>query len=1021
MSIKIGYLNIEGLKVEKQQACCSLIDSGLFDVLFLSETWFPKSYNYMAHPYSFIHTPYQKLHKKSRQSGGILVMVSPKVVPRITSFHTTPNGIQLDIDGIKLLAIYLSPSFSHNQLTAALSDFDGYDILFGDVNVRFRSISKAKTLSSAALQEFWLDWLMKKSFTIAFPNTESFSITQKEKDEFNKSHSPLLSSRFSPTVGQPYTLFSNCELDHIFHSNLINPQLQLLGSNQFNLKTVHKYFLRFTIPSSNTSNETHVRQSLGRFRLELLEKPGIPEILADAWKTLEAEINWNIEDVNVYDSVLINSIQAVAEKVLGVYDVFEKRKSPDKVQPFLQSQLSATAAVRLFKRKQRNLNPSLFIHPQNEAKTAIDECSAKFQSTFTSDGPPFNLPPLPSNCTDFISELHSFLEPKKISIFLKQYPKDKACGLDSIHTILLQALAPTLFLYRLSGLYQLCIKTGKTPARWNRSVMYLLPKQSDPPITCDTVRPLSILPMFRRIFESLLIPIFTNPTKSFTKLHPTQAGFCKGYSTLTHAAICHHAISIKAINYAIFLDFKSAYDVTSEQYVMSSLRKRGLPIHLQHLIHSLMFRNGAFQLIVNGELSDSLTRNCGLPQGSPLSPIIFNMFIDSLNTKLNTDPNRNIPQSLFFADDGLLLCISHSESVKVLAIAAEWAKENGMMYNVKKCGVLEISPSVGKHSLYLAGNEIPVVDTYKYLGFLVDKTGINFPMHIQRQAESGTAFLKFLQVHCSEWSPYIRYIIYNTFLRPKLEYGAPLIYAFAAKNGVFDPIQQVQNEAIMWIFNATTKHLKVLRGILSALTIEQRFSHLRCSFQLHLQHSAKNNPIRKLINTKQKPISALNKNSLYERFLKIENLSSNHLQLKKVMFDFLTTERSAILSKSTSILVNYISRSARTDGLVDKVLMAPAQYQRMFLSWRRGALFSKCKCPCGQTWHRKHIPCFPPIILSEDYQKEFDQQKKDHSKNFSKMDYLLNNEKWDLAYEILKSWQKLISGLRNTDNRGDSL
>src|SRR4030095_1003450 len=121
-----------------------------------------------------------------------------------------------------------------------------------------------------------------------------------------------------------------------------------------------------------------------------------------------------------------------------------------------------------------------------------------------------------------------------------------------------QSLSSAGFFPRLSGLFALCIREGRTPRRWNQSVMYLLPKKSDG-VTCDSVRPLSILPMFRRIFEGLILPFFVEK-HSYTKLTPCQAGFRKGYSTLTHATICHHALSTKSVPYAIFLDFKAAYD-----------------------------------------------------------------------------------------------------------------------------------------------------------------------------------------------------------------------------------------------------------------------------------------------------------------------------------------------------------------------------------------------------------------------------------------------------------------------------
>jgi len=149
--------------------------------------------------------------------------------------------------------------------------------------------------------------------------------------------------------------------------------------------------------------------------------------------------------------LLTNSIQVVAEEVLGIYDVFERRKAPDKVQSFLHSQISATAAIRLFKRKQRNANPSLMITPEDQHQTAMDECIDKFESTFWTNTNQYHLPPIPSidnsSTADqiFLFQLLDSVSSSKASKFVKDYPKDKACGIDSIHIVLLNALQSTIF------------------------------------------------------------------------------------------------------------------------------------------------------------------------------------------------------------------------------------------------------------------------------------------------------------------------------------------------------------------------------------------------------------------------------------------------------------------------------------------------------------------------------------------------------------------------------------------------
>ena len=292
------------------------MDCGLFDVLFLSDTWFPKTYNFMSHPYSFLHSTPDKVQKNSRQSGGILVLVSLRIRPLIRSHHVTPYGILLDLDGTNILGVYLPPSFSPQQLDSILGAFPKYSLLFGDLNVRFKNIT-AKAPSARPLQQYWHDWLDYNGFSMVAPDMVPLPIDQGHRNAFRASHSVLLSS-LSPTVGEFFESFPNCELDHLFQSHPIVLQLRLLNTKQFNLKTVHPYFLQFRIPLA-TSSELELREGLGRFHLELLEKPGIPDILSQAWSKLDDELNWDSCDVDWYDSML-----TTAEEVLGIYDVLER-------------------------------------------------------------------------------------------------------------------------------------------------------------------------------------------------------------------------------------------------------------------------------------------------------------------------------------------------------------------------------------------------------------------------------------------------------------------------------------------------------------------------------------------------------------------------------------------------------------------------------------------------------------------------------------------------------------------------
>jgi hypothetical protein len=330
-----------------------------------------------------------------------------------------------------------------------------------------------------------------------------------------------------------------------------------------------------------------------------------------------------------------------------------------------------------------------------------------------------------------------------------------------------------------------------------------------------------------------------------------------------------------------------------------------------------------------------------------------------------------------------------------------------MIYNVSKCGIISAFPTIGRKPFYLSNRPIPFVDSYKYLGFPVTKDGIDFARHIDAQIESTSSFLKFVQVQCSEWSPYARYIIYTSFIRPKLEYGAPLTVSFESKE-LLRPIQKVQDQVIAWIFNTNVNKVKVLYGILGALSVEDRFSHLRCGFQLHLDHSSLSNPIRTL--------AIFQVDILYEDFVTMIHDILPYPQLKLAMAEFLLSRRSGILDESKSILVHYITSDSRTEGLIDRVLLSPIQYQRMLLSWRRGALFLNQMCICKERWHRGHIPCLPKGTLSVDLREDFERCKEKQSKNFCEVDYLLNIQEWKVAIEWIELWKKTLDSIKKKSN-----
>ena len=367
-----------------------------------------------------------------------------------------------------------------------------------------------------------------------------------------------------------------------------------------------------------------------------------------------------------------------------------------------------------------------------------------------------------------------------------------------------------------------------------------------------------------------------------------------------------------------------------------------------------MFAHGQFTLIVNGIALPPISRNQGLPQGSPLSPIIFNFFIDSLLYEMDRHPSgMAIPPCLFYADDGVILAENVQRARDLLDVAENWSQRNDMVFNISKCGVIlpaHLRPIVGQNPLSLQGEPLPFVESYKYLGLPFTANGIDFTTYIKNQAETAVAFLKYIQFGSTSWAPSTRWAIYCTFLRPQVEYAAPLVYAFTLMPGHGDdlkPLETTQSDALTCVLNTKANNLN--HGLLGVLPVIHRFCHLRCQFELHKNGLHLQNPLLAILTQwrvgfgdHRKLLYYLRRDDLYEEFrptvgLPRGILSSDLRPIKTQLHDFLTSKRMAYLQSHKSILLGYITADSRSSSLMDKSLHSPIKWQSHFLSWRHGA------------------------------------------------------------------------------------
>ena len=163
----------------------------------------------------------------------------------------------------------------------------------------------------------------------------------------------------------------------------------------------------------------------------------------------------------------------------------------------------------------------------------------------------------------------------------------------------------------------------------------------------------------------------------------------------------------------------------------------------------------------------------GVPQGSVLGPILFLVYINDLPDELSS-------QVRLFADDtAVYLTIGGAEDGKVLQTDLDrlsvWEDRWDMEFNPSKCQVVRVTSSRTLFNIAytLHGQVLEVVTSAKYLGVHISN-GLSWNPHIDRITGNANRTLNFIQRNIKTKNQKVRETAYNTLVRPKLEYAAPV-------------------------------------------------------------------------------------------------------------------------------------------------------------------------------------------------------------------------------------------------------
>ena len=178
--------------------------------------------------------------------------------------------------------------------------------------------------------------------------------------------------------------------------------------------------------------------------------------------------------------------------------------------------------------------------------------------------------------------------------------------------------------------------------------MALLKPGKDPSVA-KSFRPISLLCHTYKLFERLILKRLAAHVDA--KLIQEQAGFRPGKSCTSQLLnLTEHiedGYEKRLITGAVFVDLSAAYDTVNHRRLLSKVLEMTGDIHLTDLIRT-MLENRRFFVVLNGKKSRWRRQRNGLPQGSVLAPMLFNIYTNDQSVHADT-------RSFIHTDD---LCIA---------------------------------------------------------------------------------------------------------------------------------------------------------------------------------------------------------------------------------------------------------------------------------------------------------------------------------------------------------------------------
>lgn len=405
---------------------------------------------------------------------------------------------------------------------------------------------------------------------------------------------------------------------------------------------------------------------------------------------------------------------------------------------------------------------------------------------------------------------------------LRGVSSDKAPGPDQITNRVLK-VASAWLVPKLASIFTATFRLGYHPSEWKRAITLVLRKQGKPDYsTPKAYRPIALLNSMGKILERVIARRITEITETHSLLPDTQMGARKQRSTESALQLLTEQIHTiwnlpgpPRVATTLSMDISGAYDHVSHPRLLHNLRKRRIPTMIVQWVESFLSDRITKLKTFEGE-SSYFDATTGIPQGSPVSPIIFLFFIADLLEITNNEALRISP--LGFVDDINLLTYSTSTERNCQTLerihrdCQQWAVTHGVKFAPDKYELIHFSRKPRNFNMAatinIEGVRQAAKPSIRILGVQVDSK-LRWSAHIANiKSRYESQVLAMGRISRSTWGASFAKarIVYSSIIRPTLSYAAGIWYAPQGsdyhRKGIDNQLETLQNKGLRAVTGA---------------------------------------------------------------------------------------------------------------------------------------------------------------------------------------------------------------------------